>query len=211
MGKDVPGDLQSILSALGAAAGFPDCVAWLLSCEMGTTSCLWGADLGQGQMGWWSPLVWRVKSWSCPWEAHPVQSCTFLQDLLPAFQEPWETQILQERSEGWRDPTPAALGLFVGSPCDRDKAELRNSMSIPREMFSEAQTDLKTLPGSSLCHLAPGQHSPAVPTFAEIGNFSNFSPLFKSEFLLKTVVSPGANLTQIPKSPHLVPQIPQGF
>lgn len=62
----------------------------------------------------------------------------------------------------------------------------------------------KTLAGSSLCHLAPGQHSPDEPTCAQTGNFNNFGPVFKSGFLLKSIFSQSANLTHIPRSTCLV-------
>lgn len=129
MGKDVPEGLQSIPSALRAACRICRlccAVQWEQHPGIGVQI------LGQGQME-----SSRVKSKilelpmgsSLVSHGHPLQS--YLQKLLPAFQEPWKTRILQEGSEGWRDPTAAALGFFVGSPCDHDKAELRNSESIP--------------------------------------------------------------------------------
>lgn len=202
MAKDMSGGLQSIPCAHRAT-----CRISSLSCAMGTTSWLWDPEPGTGmEPELMESLVWRVKSSSCPWGAHwaALQCHTFLQDLLPAFQEPWKTRILEEGSEGWRDPTAGALGLFVGSPYDPTgmspaQAELRNSVSIPWETFS----DLRQTPRpflDLLCHLAPGQHSPDVPTIAEIGNINNFSHLFELDFLLQAVVSQAANLTDSKES-----------
>lgn len=80
-----------------------------------------------------------------------------------------------------------------------------------RDVHKEAQTNPKTLAGCSLCRLAPGQLGPDEPTFSQIGNINNFGPLFKLEFLVKSIISQAANLTHVLKSACLVPHIPQAF
>lgn len=78
----------------------------VLCCGMGTTSWPWGAGLGTGTDALMeSPRV-KSKILELPMgsslvrHGHPLQSHTFLQELLPASQEPWKTRILQEGSEG---------------------------------------------------------------------------------------------------------------